>query len=80
MQPTQSTSDTSCCRHFTGNFWALHQITLTSHCWTIISLGRGSNVGGRQFHSNEEVQVAACEWLEMQEPSVVWIVLKNNYT
>jgi uncharacterized protein Usg len=37
-------------------------------------------VGGRQFHSIEEVQVAACEWLEMQEPSVVWIVLKNNYT
>ena len=37
-------------------------------------------MGGRQFHSNEEVQVAVCEWLEMQEPSVVWIVLKNNFT
>jgi hypothetical protein len=37
-------------------------------------------MGGRHFHSNEEVQVAACEWLEMQEPSVVWIVLKSNYT
>jgi hypothetical protein len=37
------------------------------------------HVGGRQFHSNEELQVAAYEWLEMQEPNVVWIVLKSNY-
>jgi len=41
---------------------------------------RKQRVGGRQFHSNDEVQMAACDWLEMQEPSVVWIMLKNNYT
>jgi len=38
------------------------------------------HVGGHQFHSNEEVQVATFEWLEVQEPSVVWLVFTNNYT
>jgi hypothetical protein len=45
------------------------------------------NLGGRRFHSNEEVEMAVSEWLVMEEPDLyrdgifkLVIMIKSNGT
>ena len=48
-----------------NSFWELW----TSYCWAFVIFVK-RRLGHQQLHSNEEVEVAGCKWLWMQEPGL----------